>query len=577
MSTLKVGDIKHESFTGTTQLKLDSAGRVLVGTTTEGHANADDFTVSSSGDTGLTIRSGTSNLGNIYFSDATSGDGEYRGIVQYEHANDKLNFGTAAGTRLSIDSAGRVGIGTVSPDQPLHIKSNTPYIKFEDDNDNQDWQIEARAFFSIYDVTDSAHRLAVDGDGRIGIGTTSPSSFDSSADDLVINGSGNTGITINSGATSSTSEGNLVFAEGNGSGGTADEWRGAIQYKHGDDRMSFYTDNTERLRITTSGIFPVAHGQTFNSSQLPNGNSFQINTTSSSHGLSVTRYSANYAGYALNIGRSKSNTIGTNSIVQDGDDLGHITWYGADGTDFNQAAMISAQVDGGPSGGEDMPGRIIFKTSGDGSATPTERMRIATDGLVNIRGKSSSFGIQANHHAISNNNATSWALQVVNTGSLGYGMEVRVNSNTASREAFYVYSTANSEAKASILSNGTFYSRSNTYTSYSDVKLKENIADAKSQWNDIKAIKVRNFNFKTDDPSKKMLGVVAQELEAVCPNLVENIADKETNTNGERVETGTTTKSVKYSILYMKAIKCLQEAQAKIETLETKVAALEAK
>ena len=36
MSTLKVGEIKHESFTGTTQLKLDSAGRLMVGTDTKG-------------------------------------------------------------------------------------------------------------------------------------------------------------------------------------------------------------------------------------------------------------------------------------------------------------------------------------------------------------------------------------------------------------------------------------------------------------------------------------------------------------------------------------------------------------
>ena len=81
---------------------------MLLGTTTEGHTNADDFTVSSSGGTGITIRSGTSNLGSIYFSDGTSGDAEYRGIVQYEHANDRLNFGTAANTRLSIDSSGRI-------------------------------------------------------------------------------------------------------------------------------------------------------------------------------------------------------------------------------------------------------------------------------------------------------------------------------------------------------------------------------------------------------------------------------------------------------------------------------------
>ena len=62
---------------------------MLIGTTTEGHANADDLTIATSGNTGITIRSGTTNGGNIFFSDATSGDGEYAGMISYDH-NDNI-------------------------------------------------------------------------------------------------------------------------------------------------------------------------------------------------------------------------------------------------------------------------------------------------------------------------------------------------------------------------------------------------------------------------------------------------------------------------------------------------------
>ena len=116
----------------------------------------------------------------------------------------------------------------------------------------------------------------------------------------------------------------------------------------------------------------------------------------------------------------------------------------------------------------------------------------------------------------------------------------------------------------------------NSWGSTSDVKLKENIVDANSQWEDIKAVKVRNFNFKasTGFPANKHIGVIAQELETVSPGLVKESIDRDPDTDEDL---GTKTKSVKYSILYMKAIKALQETMAKIETLETKVAALEAK
>ena len=86
--------------------RIDSSGRLMLGTTTEGFAGADELTLATSGSTGITIRSGTSNDGNIYFSDGDDGSSaEYQGYVQYEHAHGRLNVGTEGTTKLKVDGA----------------------------------------------------------------------------------------------------------------------------------------------------------------------------------------------------------------------------------------------------------------------------------------------------------------------------------------------------------------------------------------------------------------------------------------------------------------------------------------
>ena len=65
------------------------------------------------------------------------------------------------------------------------------------------------------------------------------------------------------------------------------------------------------------------------------------------------------------------------------------------------------------------------------------------------------------------------------------------------------------------------------------------------------------------------IGVIAQELEASMGGLVK--------TNPKDDENKEEFKTVKYTVLYMKAVKALQEAMARIETLEAKVTALESK
>ena len=101
----------HTRFKSGGNLEL-SDGKLLIGTTTEGATGADELTIATTGSTGLTIRSGTSNDGNIFFSDATSGTGEYSGYIQFEHANNALRFGTVNVERLRITSAGIIQCGT---------------------------------------------------------------------------------------------------------------------------------------------------------------------------------------------------------------------------------------------------------------------------------------------------------------------------------------------------------------------------------------------------------------------------------------------------------------------------------
>ena len=79
----------------TERLRIDSSGRILIGTTTAGHSDLDDLTISTSGNTGITIRSGTSSLGVIGFADGTSGNAQYRGVIQYSHSGDFMQFNAA--------------------------------------------------------------------------------------------------------------------------------------------------------------------------------------------------------------------------------------------------------------------------------------------------------------------------------------------------------------------------------------------------------------------------------------------------------------------------------------------------
>jgi len=187
----------------------------------------------------------------------------------------------------------------------------------------------------------------------------------------------------------------------------------------------------------------------------------------------------------------------------------------------------------------------VFSTTADGASSPTERMRLDRNGELD------------------------------NYSSGGYIYKARSSSGAGTTNFLYwgahsATSTTNGTESFRVFTNGNVQNTNNSYTAISDIKLKENIVDANSQWDDLKALRVRNYNLK-EGQTHRQIGLVAQEVEPISPGLVYESPDRDAEGN----DLGTVTKSVNYSVLYMKAVKALQEAMERIETLEAKVAALE--
>ena len=157
----------------------------------------------------------------------------------------------------------------------------------------------------------------------------------------------------------------------------------------------------------------------------------------------------------------------------------------------------------------------------------------------------------------------------------GTSFHSKITETSAGGASYHFRGYDGGSERIKIEKDGDIKNTNNSYGSLSDVKLKENIEDAGSQWNDIKSIRVRNFNFINDPDKVKMLGVVAQEVESISAGLIDTENDVTIDEESGVGSVTGTTKYVKYSILYMKAVKALQEAMTRIETLEAKVATLE--
>jgi hypothetical protein len=312
------------------------------------------------------------------------------------------------------------------------------------------------------------------------------------------------------------------------------------------DTIAASTGGSERLRIDSSGRLLVGTS-TSTDYYGATAKSYITDQGGENLPLALETFRDDEAGAYLILGHSRSGTAGNYTILQPDDGLGLISFNGSDGTDLaSVGATIKAEVDGTP-GANDMPGRLVFSTTADGASSPTERMSISSFGVP--RFFSSDTGIASKVTAVAGTDET-----------LFRGSHT-ATSVTTGTDCIY------------IRSNGNVENTNNSYGAISDIKLKENIVDASSQWDDLKALQVRNYNFKkeTGQQTHPQIGLVAQEAELVSPGLVSESPDRDADGN----DLGTVTKSVNYSVLYMKAVKALQEAMERIETLEAKVAALE--
>lgn len=98
--------------------------------------------------------------------------------------------------------------------------------------------------------------------------------------------------------------------------------------------------------------------------------------------MALVGTAGNVSGPTLSLLKTRSiGSTSADSPVVDGDYLGSLNFYGADGASYRIGASIDARVDGTP-GASDMPGRLIFSTTPDGSAAVVERMSINNAGIV---------------------------------------------------------------------------------------------------------------------------------------------------------------------------------------------------
>jgi len=453
------------STNGTGRLFIDASGNVGVGQSggARGGSGTRFLSKLASGQSFIEVQAnGTADANALIFSDGSTGN---YGAYGYDHSNDSAYIQTAGLTRLTIDSSGRLGIGT------------TP---------------NASSIFQAKAATNS--HVAI---------------WDYSATPMIL------GLTDAGASQSLRIAGFPLTFTGNGGAGS------------------------EHARIDSSGRLLVGTSTSIGSNAKVQA------LTGDLYCFEAYQIGANAYPAQINFTKERG-SAGSFTVVQNGDQIGSLSFRGTDGSAIKIAAEINCFIDGTP-GASDMPGRLVFSSTPSGSATPVERMRIHSNGDITIAKTAQDY-----------TTAGAW---IQSTGI--------INSAASGLDFWNAYNTAAGAYRFWVSSAGTINATSTTISAISDIRFKENITDIDRGLAEILALKPRKFDWKDGKGRdiKNDRGFIAQEFEMVFPDLIDEWKDPAPE--GEEPY-----KSVRQDLIPI-LVKAIQEQQAMIIELQTKVAALE--
>lgn len=317
------------------------------------------------------------------------------------------------------------------------------------------------------------------------------------------------------------------------------------------DQIGIATNGVERIRINATGRLGLGTTSPTNTLDIAT-----TSTTASEVGANITAYNTDTGRCAeLNLFKSNNATSGSNTLVTSGTYLGAIRFYGANGTSFNQSALIAAAVDGTPGATNDMPSRLEFYTTPDGTASPLERMRIDNAGNVGINNASNpayKLLVKGASSTISD-----WCVVFTNSSNttLGYIRNDGLFNTGLAAGSPYNNTTATA-ANVVVDVNGSLL------RSTSSVKYKTDIENTTHGLAEV--LQLRPVTYKGKNDGDIIFGgLIAEEVhEAGLSEFVQYASDG-------------TPDALHYGNMVSLAFKAIQELNAKVVALEAKVAALE--